>query len=47
MHTKRDAVFAAEPCRNFCILGADYIPLDPLSGKERFAVVSYAAPPAR
>lgn len=42
MNTKREALLAALPCRNFCILGADYIPLDPLSGGERFAVVSYA-----
>lgn len=42
MNARREAFLAALPCRNFCILGADYIPLDPLSGKERFAVVSYA-----
>lgn len=32
----------ARPCRNFCILGSDYIPTDPMTGKELYAIVSYA-----
>ena len=32
----------ALPCRNFCILGADYISVDPLSGKETVCCCHYA-----
>ncbi len=37
------SIVLASPCRNFCILGADVIPIDPRDGTEKYAITTYVA----